>query len=120
MASDEVGEDEEESGEDTSTYHDADGRSSPTKEDPSMVTTEQAKSFASEISTIQTARKRNLMSTSLMVRDVATVLEIIRIKNWLFIYLDSSKEIYREFVLACQILVPYHSKVINCQAMTNL
>ena len=94
MASDEVGEDDEESGgEDTSAYHDADGRSSPAGDEQSTVTTEQAKSFASEMSSIQTARKRNLMSTSQMVRDATAVLEIIRVKNWLVIYHNRNSNI---------------------------
>ena len=70
MASDEVGADaegrdaEETRKEDSSTDRDF---SSSAQDDPSARTMKQAENFATELSSIQTARKRNLMTTSLSV-----------------------------------------------------
>ena len=51
---------------------DRDGRSLSAPDDPSAAVTEQAENFAAELSNIQTARKRNLMSTSLSVSSSST------------------------------------------------
>ena len=72
MASDEVGGDAEGTEkEDSSADRDIDEHSTSTQVESSAGTTEHlAESFATELSNIRTARKRNLMTTSLSVRNI--------------------------------------------------
>lgn len=76
MGSDESGADdddgdgltEETQKEGSSADHGVDGRpSSPAQNDPSAVTTDQAETFATEFSSIQTARRRKLIAGSVSV-----------------------------------------------------
>ena len=85
MASDESGADDDDGDgvtertaekEKSSADHNVDEHSSlPPQNDPSVVTTDQAETFATELSSIQTARRRNLITGSLSVS-----------KRWLAVY----------------------------------
>ena len=82
MASDESGADDddgdgvtERTAEKEKSSADHEHSSLPPQNDPSVVTTDQAETFATELSSIQTARRRNLITGSLSVS-----------KRWLAVY----------------------------------